>query len=317
MRSLYPEITPYRVFSLNVGDGHHLHVAECGRSDGAPVLFLHGGPGMGYGADAARLFDPEHYRVVLFDQRGAARSAPLGAVEHNTTAHLVSDIERIRISLGLERWIVCGGSWGSALALAYARSCPKAVTGLILRGIFLGTRAEDTWQYQAGAHAHLPDDWKAFETGVPYNERHDLIGAYHRRVMSADPAVHAPAARSFAIWAARTNTIAPDPEEAALLTQDWLLPFVLAGVRIATHYAVNGSFLDDAPLLRSVGVLRAIPAVIIHGRQDYACPVSSAEALAEALPGARVELIDGAGHSLKDPLIRSAVVMASDAFRDL
>ncbi|HAH09570.1 MAG TPA: prolyl aminopeptidase [Alphaproteobacteria bacterium] len=320
--SLYRDYYPDRGFSktchLDVGDGHRLFVAEAGRPDGAPVLFLHGGPGMGFSADAHRTFDPDHYRVILFDQRGAARSLPLGSLEANTTWDLVRDIEAIRAHLGIERWLVQGGSWGSTLALAYASAHPDRVSGLILRGIFLGTRQEDRWQYQEGAHAYLVEDWGRYLAPIPAAEHHDLLGAYHRRLMGEATPAAITAARALAIWASRTNVSERDLQEEALLSSDWLAPFVFAGSRIVVHYAVNGSFLDDeGGLLRKVRVLREHPVQIIHGSSDLACPLSSAQALAQALPQAGFSVLQGAPHSPRDPAVRDALIRASDAFREV
>lgn len=313
--TLYPAIEPRETFHLSVGDGHEIYVERVGTPGAASALFLHGGPGTGASALARRLFDPARFDVTLFDQRGALRSRPLGSLDANTSDHLVEDIVRLRRHLGLERWMVVGGSWGSALALAYAAREPECVDALVLRGIYLGTRGEDLWQYQKGADRVLPEAFAAYRDFIPQAERQDLIAAYHRRLVGPATPERLAAARAFLLWGQRTNHFARDEEGEALIREDYAAPFIEATARIAAHYAVNGSFFGDRPLLQRAAVLGAIPTHLIHGRYDLACPLSSAFALKAAMPHARLEIVEAAGHALGDPRLVPTVMAAIEAAR--
>lgn len=309
MAGLHAGAEPFRTHRLPVEPPHVLHVEECGRPDGLPALFLHGGPGAGCDPVHRRFFDPSRYRVVLFDQRGCGRSEPHGALEGNTTPALVADIERIRTHLGIERWLVFGGSWGSTLALAYAEAHPGRVLALVLRGIFLCRPRDIDWFYRSGADRIYPDHWREFVSFIPEAERDDLVAAYHRRLTSDDPALRLAAARRWALWEARCATLRPDPELEAHFAEPRR---ALALARIECHYFVHGAFLAEDQLLRGAGRLRGIPGVIVHGRHDVICPVEQAFALHEAWPEAELVVVPDAGHAASEPGIAAALVAATD-----
>ena len=267
-RTLYPEIEPYRSGMLDVDGGHRIYWEQSGNPRGKPVLFLHGGPGGGTEPRQRRFFDPARYSIVLFDQRGCGKSVPHASLEANTTWHLVSDAEALRRMLGIERWMVFGGSWGSTLALAYAEEHPDRITDLVLRGIFLLRPFELSWFYQEGASLVFPDAWEAFVAPIPEAERGDLMRAYHRRLTSADPALRQEAARAWSVWEATTSSLIVKPEQIARAAAD---QFSLAFARIECHYFVNGGFLR-APdqLLDGVARIRHLPCTIVQGRYDVA-----------------------------------------------
>lgn len=311
-RDLYPAIEPFSTEHLAVSDRHTLYLEQCGSRTGLPVVALHGGPGGGASPEMRRFFDPARWRVVLFDQRGCGRSTPHASVENNTTWDLVDDMERLRIHLGFERWAVFGGSWGSTLALAYAAMHPHRVSALILRGVFLLTQAEVRWFYQEGASHVFPDAFERYCAPIPADERHDLVGAFHRRLMSPDRATRMQAARAWARWEGETISIAGPAALPPRFNDD---RFVEAFARIESHYFVNGGFFpEDGWLLKQVGALRAIPTRIIHGRYDVCTPMSSAWALKRAWPEADLEIIADAGHSSLEAGIVDALVRATDAF---
>ncbi len=311
-RGLYPEIEPFESGMLPVGDGHTLYYEQCGNPDGKPVVFLHGGPGAGCSTRSRRFFDPTRYRIVLFDQRGAGRSLPHASLESNTTWHLVADIERLRIHLGIDRWQVFGGSWGSTLALAYAQTHPERVTELVLRGIFMLRRWELEWFYQTGADALFPDAFEQFLAAIPTVERADLMSAYHRRLTGSDPTSQLNAARAWSIWEGRTSFLIQDPHYVEGVGAD---QFALAFARIECHYFVNGGFFDrDDQLLANVYRLHGIPAVIVQGRYDVVCPMRSAWDLHQAWPAATLEIVPDAGHSAFEPGIADALIRATDRF---
>lgn len=312
LRTLYPEIEPHACGMLAVGDGHELYFEECGNPQGKPVVFLHGGPGAGCNAKVRRFFDPERYRIVLFDQRGSGRSTPHACLVANTTWHLVADIERLRVHLGIDRWQVFGGSWGSTLALAYAQSHPHRVSELLLRGIFLLRRWELEWFYQSGADALYPDAWEDYLAAIPPVERGDLISAYHRRLTSADPEVQLAAARAWSVWEARTSFLKPNPGHVESAAAD---RFALAFARIECHYFIHGGFFDrDDQLLANAYRLHGIPAVIVQGRYDVVCPMRSAWDLHQVWPQADLRIVDDAGHSAMEPGIVHELVTATDRF---
>jgi proline iminopeptidase len=313
-RTLYPALEPHASGTLGVSDRHTLAWEVSGSPAGKPAVFLHGGPGAGAGPDARRFFDPAAYRIVLFDQRGAGRSTPPADLDENTTWDLVADVERLREHLGIERWQVFGGSWGSTLALAYAASHPERVTELILRGIFMLRRAELEWFYQAGASELFPDAWEGYLAGIPPAERGDLMTAYHRRLTDPDPAVRLAAARSWSTWELATSHLLPDPAEVATGAADDA--FVLAFARIESHYFVNGGWFEpEDRLLRDVDRIRHIPAVIVQGRYDVVCPMRTAWDLHRAWPEADFRVVGDAGHSGWEPGITHELVGATDRFR--
>lgn len=312
-RSLYPEIEPYDSGRLAVSDLHTLYYEQCGNPQGKPVVFLHGGPGGGCNARCRQFFDPAAYRIVLFDQRGCGRSTPHAELRENTTWDLVADIERLRTHLGIDRWQVFGGSWGSTLALAYAQSHPQRVAELVLRGIFMLRRWELEWFYQAGCDALFPDAWEKYLEPIPMVERGDLISAYHRRLTHEDAEVRLAAARAWSVWEGSTSFLLQDPAHIDSSAAD---AFALAFARIECHYFVNGGFMrEDGQLLKDVERIRHIPATIVQGRYDVVCPLRSAWDLHRAWPEARLEIVPDAGHSAYEPGIADALVRATDHYR--
>ena len=312
MRTLYPEIAPYETGTLQVDDRHTLYWEQCGNPDGKPVVMLHGGPGAGCNANMRRFHDPAKYRIVLFDQRGAGRSTPHADLVDNTTWDLVADIERLRDMLGIARWQVFGGSWGSTLALAYAQKHPAKVTELVLRGIFMLRRWELEWFYQEGASRLFPDAWEHYIDPIPMVERPDLIGAYHRRLTSDDQAVRLAAARTWSIWEGATSYLRIDPDYATSHGDE---KFALAFARIENHYFVNGGFFEvEDQLLRDAHKIADIPGVIVHGRYDVVCPVANAWELHKAWPKAELLVSPTAGHSAFEAENVDALVRATDRF---
>ncbi|RDJ00126.1 prolyl aminopeptidase [Dyella solisilvae] len=313
LRTLYPEIEPYDSGMLKVSDLHTLYYEQSGNPNGKPVVFLHGGPGGGTNPKCRRFFDPAVYRIVLFDQRGCGQSTPHAELKDNTTWHLVNDIERIRTHLGIDRWQVFGGSWGSTLALAYAQTHPEQVTELVLRGIFMLRRWELEWFYQKGCDALYPDAWEPYLHAIPEAERGDLMSAYYRRLTSSDPHVRVNAARAWSVWEGATSYLWQDPGHIESSGQD---EFALAFARIECHYFVHGGFFEhDDQLLRNVERIRKIPAVIVQGRYDVVCPMRSAWDLHRAWPEADLRIVQDAGHSAFEPGNISELVQATDRFR--
>jgi proline iminopeptidase len=309
--ALYPAIEPYAVHRLEVDVLHQLYVEECGARDGFPALFLHGGPGAGCEPTHRRFFDPTRYRVVLLDQRGCGRSTPHAELAANTTWHLVADIERVRLALGIERWLVFGGSWGSTLALAYAEAHPERVAALVLRGIFLCREVEIDWFYREGASWIHPEWWQDFVAPIPVGERDDLLAAYHRRLIGQDQAVRLEAARAWSLWEGRTATLLPNADVQAFFADPRV---ALSLARIECHYFVNRAFLEPNQLLRDVGRLAEIPGVIVQGRYDAICPPRSAWELHCAWPGSDLRIVHDAGHAAFEPGIRSELIAATDRF---
>ena len=303
---LYPEITPYRTGRLRVSKRHTLYFEECGNPRGKPLVFLHGGPGGGIDPVYRRYFDPRKWRIVLFDQRGCGKSTPHAELRENTTWDLVGDIERLRETLEIERWVVFGGSWGSTLALAYSQAHPRRCKGLVLRGIFLVRRSELSWFYQEGASQLFPDAWESYLEPIPARERGDMMKAYYKRLTSKDRKVRARAARAWSIWEGSTSKLLVDPE---LVKKCGRGKFADAFARIEAHYFVHGAFLDrDDQLLRDVRRIRHIPAVIVQGRYDVVCPMRSAWDLQRAWPEAKLVVVPDSGHSMSEPGIRSALI---------
>lgn len=310
-RTLYPAIEPNRSGRLEVGDGHELYYEESGNPRGKPAVFLHGGPGGGTTPKMRQFFDPAAYRIVLFDQRGAGRSRPHASINANTTWHLVEDIERLRRHLGIERWQVFGGSWGSTLALAYAETHPERVTELILRGIFMLRRKEIDWFYQRGVSELFPDLWQDFLSPIPENERDDLLHAYHRRLTGDDPRARLRAAKAWSVWEGATSTLLPRPEVRKTFEED---DMALSMARIESHFFVNGGFMEEGRLLRDIGRVRHIPAVIVQGRYDVVCPAVTAWELSRAWPEADFRIVPDAGHAAFEPGNVHELVSATDRF---
>lgn len=313
MQPTYPAIEPYRTHRLPVDPPHVLYIEECGNPTGIPVLFLHGGPGAGCEPYHRRLFDPAAYRIVLFDQRGAGRSTPHAALEHNTTWDLVADIERIRTLLGVDRWLLFGGSWGSTLALAYAERHPERVHGLVLRGIFLCRPWEIRWFYQEGANRVFPDYWEEFIAPIPHPERDDLLRAHYRRLTGTDETARMECARAWSVWEGRTATLRPNQAVVDFFASPHT---ALSLARIECHYFAHDTFLKPNQLLADAPRLRDIPGIIVHGRYDIVCPLANAWDLHRAWPSATLEVVADAGHSAAEPGIAAALVRATDTMRD-
>lgn len=313
MRSLYPDIDLYDSGFLAVDARHKLYFEQCGNPQGKPVVMLHGGPGAGCSAKMRRFHDPEHYRIILLDQRGAGRSTPHADLVDNTTWDLVADIEKLREHLGIERWQVFGGSWGATLALAYAEAHPGRVTELLLRGIFMLRRWELEWFYQEGANRLFPDAWENYLEAIPDVERGDLISAYNRRLTSTDEATRLAAARAWSVWEASTSLLLPDE---AFIEGHKDAHFALSFARIESHYFVHGGFFDvEDQLLRDAHRLHGIPGVIVHGRYDVVCPLQNAWDLHKAWPESRLVISPSAGHSAFEAENAASLVEATDSFR--
>jgi proline iminopeptidase len=314
MKTLYDPIEPFQQGMLKVSPVHSLYYEQCGNPNGHPVVFLHGGPGGGLIDNYRRYFDPEAYRIVLFDQRGSGKSTPHASLEENTTWHLVADIERLREHLGIEKWMVFGGSWGSTLALAYAQRHPEPVSSMVLRGIFLCRPREIDWFYQYGASAIFPDVWEEFLRVIPEDERGNMLEAYYRRLTSEDEAVRLEAARAWSIWEGSTSKLIPDQ---GLIDTFGDPHKALSLARIEAHYFRNNSFFEtDNYLIENVGRIRHIPCVIVQGRYDVVCPAENAWELHRAWPEAKLVIVGDAGHSITEPGIISALVEATDRFKN-
>ncbi len=311
-RSFYPDLEPFDTGTLEVSDLHTIYYEQSGNPQGKPVVFVHGGPGGGTDAKQRRFFDPAVYRIVLFDQRGCGRSTPHAELTDNTTWHLVSDMEAIRARLGIEKWQVFGGSWGSTLALAYAQKHPDRVTELVLRGIFMLRRKELQWFYQEGASAIFPDTWEGYLAAIPQQERGDLMAAYYKRLTSDDRAERLAAAQAWSVWEASTSFLLQSKDYMSHAGED---EFALAFARIECHYFVNGGFFEvEDQLLRDVDKIRHIPTVIVQGRYDVVCPMMSAWDLHRAWPQAELKVIPDAGHSAYEPGIVDGLIEATDRF---
>jgi proline iminopeptidase len=309
---LYPPIEPYNTGRLPVSSLHEIYFEESGNPGGKPVVFLHGGPGGGSEPKQRRFFNPRKYRIVNFDQRGCGKSTPYASLEENTTWELVADIEKLRQHLGVERWQVFGGSWGSTLALAYAETHSERVSEVVLRGIFLLRKQEIDWFYQRGASVLYPDAWEAYLSHIPEGERGDFLSAYYRRLTSEDPAIRLAAAKIWSGWEGATSKLLPDPSFASDYEKD---EFALAFARIEAHYFYNRGFLKtDDQLLSDISKIRHIPAIIVQGRYDVVCPMGSAWALHRAWPEAELLITPDSGHSAFDPPNSRALVAATDRF---
>ncbi|OLP58573.1 prolyl aminopeptidase [Xaviernesmea oryzae] len=314
LRSFYPEIEPYETGHLDVGDGHVIYWEKVGTPGAKPAVFLHGGPGGGCTPTYRRFFNPEAYDVLLFDQRGCGRSTPHAGLEANTTWHLVADIERLRQLMGVDKWLVFGGSWGSTLALAYAETHPERVSELVVRGIYTLTKGELDWYYQFGVSEMFPDKWERFVAPIPPAERGQMMQAYHKILTGADKAAQIAAAKAWSLWEGETITLLPNPEFSTSFAEDH---YALAFARIENHFFVNGGWMEEGQLLRDAHKLAEIPGVIVHGRYDMPCPMRYAWALHKAWPSAEFCLVEGAGHASSEPGILDRLIYATDKFAGL
>lgn len=311
MTELYPPIEPERTDFIRVSETHTIFVEQSGNLQGKPVVYLHGGPGAGNSPATRQFFDPEIYHIIHFDQRGCGQSTPHASLEENTTWHLVEDMEAVRKFCGVSEWQVCGGSWGSTLALAYTQTHPERVTELILRGLFLGRKKEMNWAMQQGPWAVHPDYWEKFEALIPAEERGDMLAAYHKRVISDDEELRIAACRAWCSWEFMIMTLIPNPEFVENLTDE----FALAMGRMSCHYFANGNFMDsDDQLLEGLERIRHIPAVLVQGRHDLVTPTMTAWEISKRWPEADLQIIDDAGHSAAEPGIAAAIVEAADRF---
>jgi len=315
MKSLYLAIEPYHQFDLKVSELHTIHVEESGNQNGKPVIFLHGGPGGGIEPIYRCYFNPDKWRIIIFDQRGCGKSSPHAELKENTTWDLVSDIEKIRSHLNIDKWVVFGGSWGSTLSLSYAIVHPNRCKGLILRGIFMLRKKEIYWFYQEGASYIYPDAWEKYLAPIPENEHHDLVGAYYKRLTSDNESTRLDAAKTWSIWEASTSKLLPSND---LLHQFDNPKVAEAFARIECHYFINGGFFEsDEWILENAASIQNIPAVIIQGRYDVVCPIASAWELHKKLPNADFHIIQDAGHSMKEEGIASKLVAYTDKYSDL
>jgi len=308
---LYPEIQPHAKGMLDLDGLHKMYWEVSGNPDGVPAVFLHGGPGAGASPSHRRFFDPDYYRIVVFDQRGSGRSKPFAEITDNTTQHIIGDMETLRSHLEIDKWLVFGGSWGSALAMAYGIEHADRVSGFVLRGIFLCRQLELDW-FMGGIRAVFPENWRAFLDHLETGDRHDPLKAYHRLLMDPDPAVHGPAARVWARFEGACSTLMPSPRSVSNLESG---REALALARIEAHYFVNGLFLDDDYFFANLDRLTDIPATLVQGRYDMVCPVRTADELAAAWSKAEYVIVPDAGHSAMEPSIRSALVAAAERFK--
>ncbi len=310
-RALYPQIEPYKSGHLDVGDGHSLYWELCGNPEGKPVVFLHGGPGGGSSPDHRRQFDPQRYNILVFDQRGCGKSTPYASLEANTTWHLVEDIERLRELVGVDKWMVFGGSWGSTLSLAYAQQYPGRVSELVLRGIFLFDQYEVDWLYKEGANSLYPDKWDEFISLIPEDERGDLVEAYRKRLTSPDPDEQLRAAKAWSSWEGATVTLLPSPATIEHFTSPEV---AIAIARIENHYMANNGWLEPGQLLRGADKLRDIPGVIVQGRHDCCTPPKAAWALKKAWPEVELNIVPDGGHLYNEPGVLDGLIRATDKF---
>jgi proline iminopeptidase len=308
---LYPAIAPRASGMLAVGESHRIYWEESGNPAGVPVVFLHGGPGAGSTPDHRRFFDPDFYRIIVFDQRGAGRSEPHAAIADNTTAHLIADLERLRETLDVDRWLIFGGSWGSTLALAYGETHPARCLGFILRGVFLGRPHEIDW-FLYGLKRFFPEAWRTFREHIPKPEQDDLLRAYHRRLIDPQPRVHMPAAHSWAGYESACSTLRPNHDTVRHFGAD---RHCLSLARIEAHYFVNDCFLATNALLDNLKSIRHLPCHIVQGRYDAVCPIATADELAASWPQSRYVIVPDAGHSAWEPGILAALVTAAEQLK--
>ena len=308
---LYPAIEPYDSGMIELDDVHSMYWEQCGNPEGIPAIFLHGGPGAGTSSTHRRYFDPRHFRIILFDQRGAGRSTPLGELTNNTTQHLIADMERLREHLGVDRWFLFGGSWGSTLAIAYGEAHPGHCLGFVLRGIFLCRQRELDWfLYHMGSI--FPEAYRRFVEFLPQAERGELLFNYHRRLVDPDPAVHMPAARAWSAYEGACSTLLPSPETVTAYQADRM---ALGLARIEAHYFVEQMFVGETQLLDNIDRIRHLPCAIVQGRYDIVCPITTADTLARAWPEADFVIVPDAGHSALEPGIRKALIGATESFK--
>ena len=311
MRTLYPEISSYNKLHLPVDDLHTLYIEESGNPKGIPVIFIHGGPGGGTSSAHRRFFNPEKYRIILFDQRGCGRSTPHSELHENTTNKLLEDMEKIREHLSIDQWLLFGGSWGSTLSLLYAQAFPDKVLGLILRGIFLCRKQDIQWFYQRGASAIFPDYWKEYQHPIPTAERHDMLSAYYKRLTSDNEIARMSAAKAWSIWEGRCSTIDPNAD----IVDHFGDPhFALAMARIEAHYFINNAFIDENQILNNCESIKEINTTIIHGRYDMVCPIEQAQALHDRLPNSKFHIVRDAGHSAFEKGITDNLIKTTDEF---
>lgn len=314
MRQLFPAIKPYVTHSITVDSPHVLHVEECGEPDGIPVLYVHGGPGAGCAPFHRCFFNPEKYRIILFDQRGSGQSTPHAGLENNTTQALVQDMEQIREHLGVKKWLLFGGSWGSTLSLVYAQTCPQNVLGMILRGIFLCTPEEIHWFYQQGANRLFADYWQEFLKPIPLAEQGNLLSAYYKRLTGSDEIARMAAAKAWSTWEGRCLSLLPAPGVVAQLSDPHR---ALSLARIESHYFMNDGFLQPDQIINNAAAIAHIPGTIVQGRYDVICPLESAWRLQQVWPQAQLQIIPDAGHAATEPGIIDALVKATESYTDL
>jgi proline iminopeptidase len=307
---LFPAILPGYTFHLDVGDGHELYVEECGNPRGMPVVFLHGGPGGSCEHVHRRYFDPEHYRIILFDQRGCGKSRPHASLDNNTSQDLVADLEKIRERLNIDKWVVFGGSWGSTLALVYSQSHPDRVLGLILRGVFLCREQDIHWFYQSGTSRLFPDRWQDFVQPIPPAERGDMVSAYYKRLTSQNELERMAAAKAWSIWEGSTATLRPDHTVMDYFSDPHI---ALSIARIECHYFINNCFFSDNQLLENMSRIEHIPGFIVHGRYDVICPIDQAFAVHERWPESQLKIIPDAGHAVSESGITQALIESTNA----
>jgi proline iminopeptidase len=308
MLPLYPEIKPYARHMLEVDDIHSLYIDESGTPDGIPVLFVHSGPGSGCEFDSRCFFNPQKYRIILFDQRGAGRSKPHSEINQNTTPDLVADIEKIRVFLGVDKWVMFGGGWGAMLSLLYAEAYPEHMLGLVLRGIFLGRKADVDWIYQDGASRFYPDHWEDYTNPIPESERENLLVAYNRRINGADELARMAAVKAWSRWEADCSSLQPNPRLIKHFTEPHR---AMARSRIGVHYFTNDCFLADNQIINNIAKIQELPGIIVHGRYDILCPVQNAHDLHRAWPESQVFLVREAGHSATEHAMIDALVRAT------
>ena len=310
MRTLYPDIKPFAKHRLQVTDLHELYVEESGSPTGLPVIFLHGGPGAGCDKVHRSFFDPDKYRIIIFDQRGAGRSRPHAELEENNTQELIADMEAIRVALEVDRWVLFGGSWGSTLALLYAEAFPERVLAMILRGIFLAREQDYEWLYEKGASLVYPDYWQEFFEHIPEDERDDIVKAYHKRLFGADEVARLSAAKAWAMWEARAATLDPNPKMVEHMADAHI---ALSLARISAQYFVNRCFIEDNQIINNIDKIQDIPGIIVHGRYDMVCTLDNAHTLQKLWPSSELHIVRDAGHSAGEPGIVDALIKATDS----
>jgi len=313
MKGLYPEIKPLSEFELKANNIHKIYVEQIGNMDGIPIIFLHGGPGSGSNENHRRYFDPEKYRIIIFDQRGCNRSSPQGSVENNTTQHLLQDIERIREYLNIDKWVIFSGSWGATLGLLYAESYPERILGMILRGTFLARQQDLKWFAQEGVNSIFPDYWQDFIRVIPENERSDLISAFHQRLFGSDVKIKQDCARAWSEWAGKVVTYTLDEVD----NEEEGIETIVHEVSIEIHYAKNSYFIEENQILNNISKMPDVPLTIIHGRRDLTCPFNSSWLLHKALHNSKLVTIPNAGHLAGEPEMVDALITATDKMADL